>query len=665
MPTGYWRIVGEFAVSAGTYEGVYQRPDFKKSDKKDGEGNAEVADKADRVWDKKAAEAVYEACRHALTGTVSEEKKHTTEACQRLYDLTTLQREANKRFGFPATKTLQIAQALYEKHKATTYPRTDSRALPEDYVPTCYRTLEALQVRGNVSKFAMRVCAEKWVRPNKRIFNNKEISDHFAIIPTDQPPHSLQPDEEKIYDMVVRRFIAVFFPAAEFDVTTRITNVSGHNFKTEGKVLVVPGWKEIYGRDEGKPEENLPAISAADGVPASAKVNEVQLQEETTKPPARYTEATLLAAMESAGKFVEDEELALAMKERGLGTPATRAEIIDRIIKTKYIERAGRELVPTIKAEQLMAFLKAVDVSILTSPAMTGDWEFRLQEVADGKRSRADFMKEIVVLTSSIVEKVGGDGGEDQWTETDIISPTDGKPMQENYRLFRSQDSVEVKGRAWPALVIYKNASGHNLTVDEIRKFVATGTLGPIDDFKSRFGKPFSATLKLEKNENGLIRSTFVFAEREGDAEVANFDYSSALAIGECPVTKLKIYDTPFGYRPNPKEITREIKVAPFSMAKKMLGAEISREQVQKLLNEGKTDLIKGFISNRTKRPFDAFLALAKKTTKLRFEFPPREAKPKVADTEKKVPAKKRSLLKKPATGTGIKHNENADIEVG
>ncbi len=662
-PKGYWRIVGEFQLAAGTYEGVYQRPDFRKPDKNAPE--SESGDKADRVWNKSQAEAVYAACRAAGTGTVSEEKKHTTEACPRLYDLTTLQREANKRFGFPATKTLQIAQALYEKHKATTYPRTDSRALPEDYLGTCRRTLEALEVRGNVGGFAARVVENGWVRPNRRIFNNKEISDHFAIIPTDQPPKgALAPDEEKIYDMVVRRFVAVFFPPAEFDVTTRMTNVAGHDFKTEGKVLVVPGWKEVYGRDEGKPEDNLPPVTDADGVPATAKVNEIQCQEEATKPPPRYTEATLLAAMESAGKFVEDEELALAMKERGLGTPATRAGIIDHLIKTKYVERAGRDLVPTIKAEQLMAFLKVAGVEILTSPVLTGEWEFQLQEVAEGKRSRKDFMKGIVALATQIVEKVGADGGDDQWTETDIVSPTDGKPILENYRLYRSQDTVaSANNRAFPALVVYKNASGHNLTLDEVRALIADGEIGPISDFKSRFGKPFTAKLKLEKNESGLLRSVFVFPEREGDADAAAFDYAGAPVVGECPATKLKIYDTPFGYRPNPADVTKTLKIAPFSMAKKMLGAEITAEQVSKLLSEGKTDLIKGFVSNRTKRPFDAFLCLGKNSSKVRFEFPPREAKPKTEKTEKKAPARRR-LIKKPASGSGIRPNDDADIQV-
>ncbi len=653
-PKGYWRLAAEFGIAAGTYEGLYQRPDYKKPAKGETPENAD--DRADRIWDKAAAERVLAECRACPTGTVSEEKKRTTEICQRLYDLTTLQREANKRFGFPATKTLQIAQALYEKYKATTYPRTDSRALPEDYIPTCIRTLNALDSTP-FGAFAARAAKNGWVRPNRRIFNNAEVSDHFAIIPTDQPPASpLPPDEAKIYEMVVRRFIAVFYPPAEFDVTTRITELAGtHRFKTEGKVLVTPGWKEVYGKDEGAPEDALPPLSEADG--GNANVNELQLQEEATKPPARYTEATLLAAMESAGKFVEDEELAEAMKERGLGTPATRAGIIDHLIRTKYIERANRELVPTVKAEQLVAFLKVAGVDYLTSPAMTGDWEYKLRQVSEGKLSRKEFMQGIVALTRQIVDGVNSGGSDDQWTETAVISPTDGLPLIENYRMFRSQDDVKVgNGREFPALAVYKNASGHNITPEELATLLEKREIGPFSDFKSRFGKNFTATLRLEKNESGLLRTTFVFPPREGEEEnSAPVDFSVAPVVGVDPVTQCKVYETPNGYATNPAELPKEAKkLQPFSMKKKLLGLEIPREQVEKLLRDKKTDLLKGFTSNKTKRKFDAFLVL-RSSGKLAWEFPPREAKPKA----EKKPSAKRKLIKKPTK------NENSDFEVG
>lgn len=660
VPKTYFRLAAEFGVSAGTYEGLYQRPDYKKPAK--GETPENPDDRADRVWDKAAAEKILAECRACSAGTVSEEKKRTTEISQRLYDLTTLQREANKRFGFPATKTLQIAQALYEKYKATTYPRTDSRALPEDYIPTCYATLRALD-STRFGKFSSRVVENKWVRPNRRIFNNAEVSDHFAIIPTDQPPATpLPPDEAKIYEMVVRRFISVFYPPAEFDVTTRITTLAGtHQFKTEGKVLVVPGWKEVYGKDEPAAEDALPPLSEADGVPASASVRELQLQEEATKPPARYTEATLLAAMESAGKFVEDEELAEAMKERGLGTPATRAGIIDHLIRTKYVERANRELIPTIKAEQLIAFLKVAGIEYLTSPAMTGDWEYKLRQVSEGKLSRKNFMTGIVELTQKIVDGVNSGGSDDQWTETAVVSPTDGRPLVENYRMFRSQDDVKIaNGREFPALAVYKNASGHTVTENELKNLLVAGEIGPFSDFKSRFGKPFSATLKLEKNENGLLRTTFVFPPREGDAgDAAPVDFSQAPVVGIDPVTQCKVYETPTRYAINPEELPKEAKkLQAFSIKKQLLGLEIPREQIEKLLRDKKTDLLSGFVSNKTKRKFDAHLVL-RANGKLGWEFPPREAKPKA---EKKAPTKRKLIKKTPSVPA---KNTDADFEVG
>lgn len=655
VPKEYFRLAAEFGLAAGTYEGLYQRPDYKKPGK--GETPENPDDRADRIWSREEAERVLAECRACAAGTVSEEKKRTTEICGRLYDLTTLQREANKRFGFPATKTLQIAQALYEKYKATTYPRTDSRALPEDYVPTCVATLRALDAT-RFGAFAARAVENGWVRPNRRIFNNAEVSDHFAIIPTDQPPAgTLPPDEAKIYEMIVRRFIAVFYPPAEFDVTTRITELAGaHKFKTEGKVLVSPGWKEVYGKEEGAPEDALPALSEADG--GNAAVRELQLQAEATKPPARYTEATLLAAMESAGKFVEDEELAAAMKERGLGTPATRAGIIDHLIRTKYVERANRELVPTVKAEQLIAFLKVAGVDYLTSPAMTGDWEYKLRQVSEGKLSRPEFMKGIVALTRQIVEGVNGGGNDDQWTEISVVSPTDRLPMLENYRMYRSQDDVKVgNGREFPALAVYKNASGHSISEAELALLLEKGEIGPFSDFKSRFGKNFTAKLKLEKNESGLLRTTFVFPPREGEEEDdAPVDFSAAPVVGVDPVTHCSVHETPNGYAVNPADVPAEAKkLRPFSMRKKLLGLDIPREQVEKLLRDGKTDLLCGFTSNKTKRKFDAFLVL-KADGKLRWEFPPREAKPKTA--AKKAPGK-RKLIRKP------EKNADADFEVG
>src|SRR5580658_5665757 len=301
-PRAYWRVTAEFQVAKGSYEGVYQRPDFRKA-------TDDEHDRIDRIWDKAVAEAVHAACAGHPDATVTEEKKASTQASPRLYDLTTLQREVNNRFGLSARRTSQIAQALYERHKMITYPRTDSRALPEDYIPTCRQAL--LNLRGDLAAHANTVLEKQWLGPNKRIFNNAQISDHFAIIPTVEEPKPLEDMEAKVYDMIARRFVAVFHPSAEFDITTRVSAVAGHAFKTEGKVLTFPGWLAVYGKatveDDSPDSRALPALDPADGTPPRARTAAAELHEESTKPPPRYTEATLLSAMEGAGKLAEDE----------------------------------------------------------------------------------------------------------------------------------------------------------------------------------------------------------------------------------------------------------------------------------------------------------------------------------------------------------------------
>src|SRR5262249_36544539 len=254
-------------------------------------------------------------------------------------------------FGFSAKRTLQITQALYEKHKAITYPRTDSRALPEDYLPTVRSTLAKVD-----NPFARKVLDGNWVKPNKRIFNAATVADHFAVIPTGAVSRLPDEHERKIFDLVVKRFVAVFFPPAQYENTNRITRVEGEPFKTEGKILVAPGWLEVYGREAAseKPEENLPPVRQGEHVATTG----IEISTHETKQPHRYNEATILSAMEAAGKLVEDEELRDAMKEKGLGTPATRAAIIETLISAHYLTRQGKELQPTAKAIQTITLLK-------------------------------------------------------------------------------------------------------------------------------------------------------------------------------------------------------------------------------------------------------------------------------------------------------------------
>jgi DNA topoisomerase-3 len=595
-PRAYWRVTARFEVERGEYEGVYQRPDFKK--------NNDQHDRADRIWDQAAAEAVAHACRGNPIADVSEEKKASSQIAPRLYDLTTLQREANGRFGFPAKRTLQIAQALYEKHKMLTYPRTDSRALPEDYLSVAKQTLGNLS--GSLGAHAQKALTNDWVRPNKRIFNNAQISDHFAIIPTTSEAKHLDEAETKIFDMVARRFVAVFFPAAEFDVTTRFSQIAAHRFKTEGKVLTAPGWLEVYGKGSVGDDKALPALSPSDN--NQAKTSEAKLVAEVTKPPPRYTEATLLSAMETAGKLVEDEDAADAMKERGLGTPATRADIIDGLIYQKYMDRNQRELVPSAKAEQLIEFLEAVEASDLTSPAMTGEWEYQLREMTRGKFSRQKFMAEIVEETKGIVERVKNFEEDDSIARaTDIISPTDRKPLRETLRGYKSQDGE---------FMIYKVIGGRKMEESEIRELVVKGSVGPLDGFVSaKTRATFAATLKLAKDEKtGKWKAEYDFGDK--------VDLGSVEPFWKDPATGAELCEVGSNYVLRERE-NGEWKQA-FRVPRLMCKKEISREEAVHLIEKGKTDLIKGFTSKKG-RPFDAFLV--RNDARIRWEFPPRAAK--------------------------------------
>jgi DNA topoisomerase-3 len=604
QPRGFWRVTATFAISKGQYEGVYQRPNFKKAEN-------DEHDRIDRVWEQAAAEAVLAACAGRPPAAVREEKKGSTQASPRLYDLTTLQREANNRYGLSARRTLQIAQALYERHKMITYPRTDSRALPEDYIPTCRETLQNLH--HDLAGHAQKVLAEGWLRPNKRIFNNAQISDHFAIIPTTHEAKHLDEMEAKVFDMIARRFVAAFYPAAEFDITTRISTVApGHDFKTEGKVLTFPGWLAVYGKatvDDDSPDSKaLPALGAADGAPPAAQTLDPVLHSETTKPPPRYTEATLLSAMEGAGKLVEDEELAEAMKERGLGTPATRADTIDGLINQKYMERAQRELVPTAKAEQLIQFLSAVKADALTSPAMTGEWEFKLRQMEHGKFPRPKFMEEVIDQTKGIIERVKGFEEDDSIArETDIPSPTDGLPLRETLRGYKSQDG---------AFMIYKVIGGRRMEEAEVRDLVAKGAVGPLDGFISAKTRArFSAVLRLVQ-------------DKETEKWKAEYDFGDKTDLGTLapfwtdPVTGAALCENGNSY------VLRERDgdgfKQTFRIGRLMCQKAITREMAVQLVAEGKTSVIENFISKKG-RPFSAMLK--REGPKFSWEFPPRAPK--------------------------------------
>jgi len=596
-PRDYWEVHARFAAKAGEYAGRWFDPNFKKDD--DGER------KPERIWSAKDAKAVAAACT-GKKGIATEETKPATQLSPLLFDLTSLQREANARFGFPARMTLSLAQSLYEKHKVLTYPRTDSRALPEDYLPTVKDTLKELSDTDAFATFARQILKQGWVKPNKRIFDNAKISDHFAIIPTLQKPKQLNEAEQKLYDMVVRRFLAVFFPAAEYLQTTRITKVQEHHFKTEGRVLQNPGWLAIYGRAVGEESQILPAIEPSEKV----SVLEVAEQANQTKPPPRYTEATLLSAMEGAGKLVEDDELREAMEAKGLGTPATRAAIIEGLIREEYVHREGRDLVPTPKAFSLIFALGMLHIVELASPELTGEWEHKLRLIEQGKMTREQFMKEITELVRKVVGVIKtGEIPDVVYATVPAPCPKCGGVVQENYRKFQCQKCD---------FAIWKVTSGREWSTEEVAELITQRKVGPLTGFRSRMGKPFAAVVKLTDE----LRPEFDFGQAGGEGEEAP-DFSGQEPLGKCPKDGGRVFEHGMAY-------TCENAVGPkkscdFRSGRMILQQPIEREQMKKLLETGRTDLLTGFVSKKGRR-FKAFL-VKQPDGKIGFEFQARAAK--------------------------------------
>ena len=661
VPRDYWEVRAEFVCAAGIYEGRWLDTKFKK-DETDPERRAE------RLWSKAAAESIVAACRNKM-GAVTEESKPTTSMSPGLFDLTSLQREANARFGFSAKNTLGLAQALYEKHKVLTYPRTDSRHLPEDYMSTVKQTLETISENHNYQPFSSQILNKNWVKPNKRIFDNTKISDHFAIIPTTLAPKNLSEPEQKLYDLVTRRFLAIFFPAAEFQVTTRYTEVSGHQFKTEGKVMTNPGWLAVYGKevvDEKDSEDKGMLVPVAKD--EKVKTDKVTANGLVTKPPARYTEATLLSAMEGAGKLVDDEELREAMAGKGLGTPATRAAIIEGLLNEKYLLREGREMIPTAKAFQLMTLLRGLGVSELTAPELTGEWEYKLSQMERGKISREEFMREIAQMTQIIVKRAkeyNNDTIPGDYATLKTPCPNCGSVVKENYRRFACTKCE---------FSMTKTPAGRQFEIAEVEELLTNRTIGPLQGFRSKMGRPFAAILKISRDEEiKNFKLEFDFGQNDGEGEDGEgVDFTGQTSLGACPKCGGGVYEMGLAYVC--EHTVAKPKTCDFRSGRIILQQEILPEQMTKLLNDGRTDLLPGFVSQRTRRPFKAFLVKGK-DGKVSFEFEERKAKapakgkaakdeaedeaPKGKKTAKTAEAEeapvKKAAAKKPATKAAAK----------
>ena len=611
VPKNYWEIHATFEALAGTYEAVWQQKDFSKRKGMPAEMRAE------RIWDQKKAEEIAQKCRGAK-GEVHEVSKRATSLSPALFDLTSLQREANSRYGFPAKMTLAIAQRLYERHKVLTYPRTDARALPEDYQPVVCETLSHLKGLQAYRAFSEEILTKGWVRADKRVFNNEKISDHFAIVPTGELPKVLDETEQKIYDLVVRRFLSVFYPPAEFNVTTRTTIVEGEHFHSEGRVLLSPGWLAPAGRTRSGGQGDLTPMKPGELVDTVG----MEVVADQTRPPARYTDATLLSAMESAGKKIDDGELRSAMEEKGLGTPATRAQTIEGLIEQKYIRRDGRELIPNAKAFQLMQLVHGLNLEELTQPRLTAEWEHQLSLIEHGSASREAFMNEIRQMTEKLVAVAKQYEGDSVPIQNPLHfrnrCPACGGEIVENYRRFACTNP-----KCYFSLP--KHPSGRAFEPQEVEELLANHKIGPLSGFVSRRGFPFEGELILARDpENGQWGLRFDFEERE---VMPPEQIAAAPEIGKCPVCGGRVLDVGDYYACENTMARDGAKAScTFRVGKQILQRDISHEELKKLLNDGQTELLEGFISKRTKRPFKAYLVFDPRKKAVGFKFEPRES---------------------------------------
>jgi DNA topoisomerase III len=484
-----------------------------------------------RLKDGKRAEQIVSNVAGADGVVESVERKEQSERAPLLYDLTSLQRDANRRFGFSARRTLQAAQSLYEDKKAITYPRTSSRWLSGDLVPQLKPTAATLEPISEYADAARYVLALEQL-PLARVVNDSKVDDHHAIIPTDVE-HELDrfsPDERRVFDLVARRFLAVFHPPARYARTTIVTLVEEERFRTRGKVTLEAGWRGVYGleadadkqarQDEDAEDESaeLPQLEQGQKV----RCAEAEVEAKETKPPPRYTEATLLSAMETAGKLVDDEELREAMKERGLGTPATRAETIETLIRREYIERAGKDLQPTPKGLQVITMLEEHP---LTSPELTGDWEKRLADIEHGRDERTAFIKDIAGFTEATVDKIAALDKEKLRPERVELGlcprcgAETGEIIRENSKAY---GCTSWKSREEPGcgFVIWKRVAGRTLTPEIARQLLEAGrTKEVVSGFRSRAGKPFRARLVL--NDEGKVEFDFPARTQTKEAAVA------------------------------------------------------------------------------------------------------------------------------------------------
>jgi DNA topoisomerase-3 len=642
VPRSFWRVSVAFDHEGQRYEGSWFDPAFRAGD------DEEARD--DRLFDEQRAQAIVAAVA-GQAGQAGETRKPSRESAPPLFDLTSLQREGNRRFGWSARRTLSAAQRCYERHKLLTYPRTDSRCLPNDYrgvVDEVLRSFAGASADAGEDFSDYAAAAQRLIevgRENEsRVFDDGGVSDHFAIIPTGGFPEApLTGDDKRLFDLVARRFLGAFHPPAMWERVERVTQVGEEHFRTRARFLKEAGWRLVLPASGEEADEALlpPLASGRDQAEGVGVRNlEAETKAEETKPPARITEARLLSLMENAGKQIEDEDLAAVLHEKGIGTPATRADIIENLIAKGYVVRVGKALRPSVKGIRLIDTLHRIDITRLTSPGLTGEIENHLLEVERGRRKASDFMNEIKEYATAVVDRAKTFEYDELYDANQSLGrcPCGEEDVIEQAWFYRCREKPGVDRETDCPFRMWKDTSGRYLDRQAARNLLRDGTTGVLDGFTARNGRTYKGQIELERGGDPNDRSLWKLKVRslgwneEGVSDQPEYDVNPE-PLGRCPFEEeCSIVESPTHFVCERKLKEEELgvdeerpKSCGLALPRTVCKREITRDEALVYVGGGKTELLTDFTS-RFGRPFSAILVL-QKNGRHGFEFPPRKAR--------------------------------------
>ncbi|MGF1509511.1 MAG: DNA topoisomerase [Myxococcota bacterium] len=681
VPKAFWRVKAQFLHGDDGYEGVWFDPSFKSDPSRE-----EARD--DRIFEEGKAKDVV-AKVQGKAGLASETLKPSTELAPALFDLTSLQRTANSRFGWSARRTLNAAQRCYEGHKILTYPRTDSKALPSDYRSVVDDVIDQLASDDRFAK-ACSALKKDGLLNTKRVFDDSKVSDHFAIVPTGTLVTDLGGDDARLFDLVTRRFLATFFGPATWIRINRTTVVEGEHFRSSARFLQDAGWREVMGETEGEGKlvplrpvtGRISDAESTDGV--GVETESVELDADQTKPPNRLSEARLLSLMETAGRFVDDEEAAEAMKDSGIGTPATRAEIIENLISKGYVLRAGRGLKASVKGIRLIDILRRMRAERLASPALTGELEQHLAQVERGKMKGDAFMDEIYEYAEEIVDLTKNFEFEDLFPDRAPLGlcPCDKKrPVYERSWFYRCKEpeGLETNQRKRKKMAeagidliedcefrVWKDKSNRYIDRKTVTELLEQGKSRPLDGFMTQQGRSYRGELVLHDKDVELNR--LEGGDSEDASDVPEYEVDET-PLGSCPVCNAgKVVETrqtfvcsrgleviralgrddTYAMTIGPRKIPEGMDYCGFLLPRTVCKREITRSEAETYLRDGKTPLLEEFTSRRG-RPFSAILYL-RDNGRHGFDFPPRPGRGAKGTEDADKPAQKKKTAKKQST---------------